>query len=460
LTHERIQVTYRGQAQLKQFGSEAGDEFALIVVCDETGAIDVVPQYLSSAVDHCESLVVHARNGTFSLQRATLESVPLVEYVSHHQALATTWVLPLVNFLPDPRAEPPRITFPFQDRPARIEPVRDAAKRAQRLLSGEAKYLITAVMTGAVAAHATNLEALPGWFPFPFLDLLGLASGTPVGAPWIDFRDAEHRLVHRIHRKYNLDPYIPSGRRPMWEERGLARLLGCAAASPQFRENYLSIATRRLVRSMDPYQTLDDRVSHLTRTLESLTAHYPPPATRPPYLYDALGAAQQQIVDAGVDQAATTIRTAAASIKAAGDEAQSEILDRLARDIEQAGHNNSPAFSDKLVSLLDYFGFADAEVAGAGLTANQRTGRQGWLRIVNDARNITAHRASFSFGPQGASVITTYQLERHLHDILVRVVLHEYGYDGHYQPSVSVWRDLQTVGWVRPDTHPSRLGYT
>ncbi|HEX5506629.1 MAG TPA: hypothetical protein VFW96_28695, partial [Thermomicrobiales bacterium] len=56
-------------------------------------------------------------------------------------------------------------------------------------------------------------------------------------------------------------------------------------------------------------------------------------------------------------------------------------------------------------------------------------------------------------------VLEVVRFTTHLHDLLTRLILRIVGYDGYYQPAVQAWTDAQLVGWVQPDTAPSRLGY-
>ena len=54
-------------------------------------------------------------------------------------------------------------------------------------------------MIGEVGNSSIEFTNLDTWFPFEFLLLLGIATGSEIGAPWIEFRDATGKLVRRLH---------------------------------------------------------------------------------------------------------------------------------------------------------------------------------------------------------------------------------------------------------------------
>ena len=138
---------------------------------------------------------------------------------------AKYWVLPLMNYISDfhdflpeldlhplllrPSIKYPRgsaedhealagtqtdqdnklIIFRFRNKLGFIERLNDYDERKRDLLEGHKQRIITSLMVGEIFSNKINFEDLGAWFPFQFLDLLGLASGTEIGAPWIEFRD-------------------------------------------------------------------------------------------------------------------------------------------------------------------------------------------------------------------------------------------------------------------------------
>ena len=97
------------------------------------------------------------------------------------------------------------IIFEYSRNLAFIEALHDYKERKRKLEEGKEKILITAIMVGEVDTSAPDEDRSAK--PSNFLPLLGLASGSPVGAPWIEFRDKQGKLIRRIHQKLNCESY-------------------------------------------------------------------------------------------------------------------------------------------------------------------------------------------------------------------------------------------------------------
>lgn len=198
---------------------------------------------------------------------------------------AKFWVLPLMNFISDfqdflpeldshplrlyPRLRPPNdstnenealagvrtdqnnklIIFRFKNNLGFIERLIDYDDRTTKLLEGYKQCVITSLMIGEVYSKRTNFEDLGLWFPFQFLDLLGLASGTEIGAPWIEFRDNRGGLVQRFHVNLN-SPWFSRGHSAIDERvhRGTGYLLTQSQHSLHFGNAYLTAVLKHLVR--------------------------------------------------------------------------------------------------------------------------------------------------------------------------------------------------------------------
>ena len=178
----------------------------------------VSPQGIFSATDS-----LHYMFGNEEGERLTL--VPFrSQFAGTDVGKATYWVIPLSNFVskfvirhPELDRHPLRIyptpiipndlsesdlrratlkanaknrliIFQFDNQPGFIEPLPDFNERKNQLLSGQQRNAITAVMVGEVGHNSIDFDDLESWFPFDFLNLLSLATGIEVGAPWIEFR--------------------------------------------------------------------------------------------------------------------------------------------------------------------------------------------------------------------------------------------------------------------------------
>jgi hypothetical protein len=210
----------------------------------------------------CTKLTVNTPEGTFctvaevayNSSNSTLNFHPPLQFESKNSGNAKYWVLPLSNFLsgfaefePSLENHPLRIvTFPplenltgeekliYQMQMRRlilfqfcgalgfIEPLIDYEERRRKLEEGNAQSLITAVMVGEISHHAINISDLNQWFPWSFLRLLSLATGTKVESPWIEFRDEKGDLVRRIHHHFSL-PEIAQKRHVILREWEIPR---------------------------------------------------------------------------------------------------------------------------------------------------------------------------------------------------------------------------------------------
>jgi hypothetical protein len=105
-------------------------------------------------------------------------------------------------------------------------------------------------MIGETHLKNDDFRDLQNWFPFQFLDLLGLATGTEIGAPWIEFRDSRGALVRRFHVNLN-SPWFSSGHAAIEESihHGTGSLLTQSQYSLHMSNAYLTAILKHLVRS-------------------------------------------------------------------------------------------------------------------------------------------------------------------------------------------------------------------
>lgn len=255
--------------------------------------------------------------------------VGLSQFEVGNQAQSAYWALPLVNFLSECQQHRPELdrhplrVFPTPEVPKEIthvpfgpdhekhssmamqclfvansknrliqfeldegigfiERLPDYGDCERLLVEGKERHRTTAVMVGPVGGRpAESLDLLRTWFPFDLLSLLTLATGTEVGAPWIELRDARGHLVRRLHGKFGVRPFR-KGRRlieekpmPSGESRATGRLIECALTrSDKFGESFLRAAIVHLVRARQEDLTLDDGMSHVSRGLETLCKRF------------------------------------------------------------------------------------------------------------------------------------------------------------------------------------------
>ena len=129
------------------------------------------------------------------------------------------------------------ILFEFLDEVGFIEALPDYKDREAKLINGEADKLITSVMVGEVGDNSIEPDDIFSWFPFYFVPLLSLATGTEVGIPWIEFRDESGALVRRLDPSFGL-PKFAKGHKAIDEsvDFGIGHLLTEAQTSEDLKD--------------------------------------------------------------------------------------------------------------------------------------------------------------------------------------------------------------------------------
>ena len=352
------------------------------------------------------------------------------------------------------------IAFEFQGNKGFIEPLTDFEERKNKLESGQERCLITAVMVGRVNQNSINFTDLEQWFPYNyFLSLLGLATGTETGAPWIEFRDAQGQLVRRIH--WNLNRSSFSKGYTTIDERfhrnGIGWLLTQASSSQDFREPYLPVVLRQIIKDGPDNTSPADRMEHLCRGFECLCTHY---KLNRQNLLNSLDSHQQSGIKGILQTTRSKIRSIA---NAAVDPNHKSILDRIANKALNAA-NTDASFGSKVTDLLNRFNFPDANIVDAYYNAFPRAdGIGSWSGVLSKYRGAVTHEGYFDNRYDHHDIWT---IADHLHDLLVRIVFEILGYDGYYQPIVvrrgatgARRHDGKKADWVTPSLPPSELGY-
>lgn len=352
------------------------------------------------------------------------------------------------------------IKFEFKGLPAFIEPLPDYANREARLKAGEAVRLVTAVMVGEVACNSTDRKNLRGWFPFHLLTALGFVTGTEVGAPWLEFRDEYGRLVHRVHEVYG-GANFTEGHRIIdeWLHRGTGRLLTCFLASWNPHEACLPIAMRHAMKGWrSSVSSIEERVVYVVRGLECLCKHFRPSE---PELKARLTPKKHRQVKGILDAAAQRINLLRYSPATADDENEVVALGEIAKRVLTTAWGRSGDFGLKLIDLLTKYRIEDAAVLDAHFARTAPPGvlPDSFASRASRLRAAPIHDGYFEFESGGFQIDDLYDLTRHLHDLLVRLILKIIEYDGLYQPTVIVGNAMQPVDWVQPSTKACELGY-
>jgi hypothetical protein len=362
--------------------------------------------------------------------------------------------LPIWNFHGElrPAGRLPRVTHPLRlskDNPASpfelfgelgfVEHVQGYKQLIEAQQDGDRNARVTAVMVGATGGHATTWDELQVWFPFDFLNLLGFASGSRVGAPWIEFLNAEGRLAGRMHIELGTSLYQRGDGflNDAIHHGGLGHLMTCAAKSPEFQKSYLRAAMNHLLMGIRNSQALEDKVSHLTRALEALVDEY---GLGTQYLLEAADEGLRSRVKGVLKSASAQVLNIAQEQEGAGRMDLASSLRKVAERTVANPANKERDFGLAVLSLLDRFGLHDSAVADAYLKSNPRPDGMKWHQVLSSYRGLSQHGGSFLFSEGKHSAVEVFRLASHLADIAARIILKQLGYDGEYQPSTTKLR--------------------
>ena len=219
-------------------------------------------------------------------QKASIQFRCFRSHFEKPGASAVYWRLPIWNFHGDLRPamrmralehplrlsdDKPLSAFELFGEVGFVEFVPGYKEQLESQENGDRNPQLTAVMVGSVVGHPTTWEGLGAWFPFDFLNLLGFASGFRVGAPRIEFLDAEGHIVKRIHTQLGTNRH-EKGRAFLHEtinRGGLGLLLTCAGKSAEFDKTYIRVAMNHLLLGVRYSQALEDKIY---RTIEMFKA--------------------------------------------------------------------------------------------------------------------------------------------------------------------------------------------
>jgi hypothetical protein len=402
---------------------------------------------------------------------------------------AKYWVLPLANFMPDPwngfihpelanhplRLRPtPTIPadLPEEDRamaefhvyhqhnlfsfllngePGFIERMPDYTKRVT-LVRHRRSRRITAVMVGP--AHVQDVEWFDyeGLFPLDVVSALSLATGVPVGAPWVEFRDEKGALVRRVHICFGAGRYEQrhATLHPHLLRNGPGYVLGKVLAAPDRGKKYLRVAINHAL-SAAKRGTLEGRFISLCRAFETLCRHH---GFINQNLAARLEPAQQEAVKTLLREVAGKVREMR---NAEPDPGRKAVLDTIAGRAQSAAQTEK-SFGLAVADLAGKFGFQDEQVLDAHLAAHPHHTGKPWPGILTHYRAAATHDAYFDFASR-EDLYTILRVMNHLHDLLLRVLLKTVGYDGPYQSPIPPLMQRDSLDWVTPPTAAGLLGY-
>lgn len=350
------------------------------------------------------------------------------------------------------------ILFHFQESEGFLEALPDYRERVTRLANHQVPSQITAVLVCSLGDN--RIGNWQEWLPFQFLELLSLASGTEVTSPWIEFRNEHGGLVRRIHVRLGMGSPMYVRPQPVIDEllsRGTGQLLSCASQSPDLNKTYMRVAIQHIVRGRRAGQSIEDRMDHFCRGLDSLCEEF--------------GLATQNLLDPFDELSKDDIRQAIKILtqfliglqkrcRTNGEFAQSRYLDAIRGRLVNIT-NKERSFGLAVCDLLQKFGLPDAEIVDKYLQEVEPLGGiDNFAALLSSYRGRAIHKGYFKVKEKEHDAVRIWHITQHLQDMLLRIIFLILGYDGTYNPPVIMHRANESLNWVKSDTPASNLGYT
>jgi hypothetical protein len=352
----------------------------------------------------------------------------------------------------------PASAFELFGQPGFIENVPGYNESISAQKEGDRTPRVTAVLVGETGGNGTTWEELKGWFPFDFLNIIAFASGDRVGSPWIEFFDGNGDLVQRAHVRLGTSLY-QRGQEfldDVIHRRGLGHLLTCAGNSPEFKKAYFRVAMNHLLLGIRNSQTLEDKISHLSRAIEAFAAEFDLDGQ---YLLEGADDWVKSRVKDVLRSASVKINEIAREQDAADKPELAASLRRVADRTISNPANVDRDFGLTVLSLLKRFEMQDAAVVQRYYESNPRDDGRQWHQVLSHYRGLSQHGEAFRFNEGGHSAVEVLRLTSHLADIVARITLKLLGYREQYQRATAKWRDAKTPDWVTTETAPIELGY-
>jgi hypothetical protein len=468
-----------------------------------SGSVPLGTYLVNGMSNPCRSLKVKTERGVFTGgdrivhdgmpfgMRPDVELRPLQSrFEVMGAAPAKYWVLPLVNFMPDPwkgeffpqlADHPLRLaswpalpeglsehdqlmaslhlyqrgglyTFVLNGEPGFIERMPNYEARAKRVRRKRSR-MVTAVMVGPAHVQNVELSDFASLFPLDILSMLTLATGTTVGAPWIEFRDEKGALVRRVHICFGARWYDKSTAaiHNNLVGNGPGYLTGKVLTAADRGQKYLRVAINHALQASNQNTTLESRFISLCRGFETLCRRH---GFINQDLSLRLEPAQQTELKAILREVAAKIRKMQ---KAETDPGRKAVLETICSKAQNAGQREK-SFGLAVADLAQKFGFHDAAVLDAHFTAHPHPTGKPWPGVLTFYRAAATHDAYFDWS-QREDLYTILRVRDHLHDLMLRVLFKTIGYDGPYQSPIPPLMQRDSVDWVTPTTPPGLLGF-
>ena len=285
------------------------------------------------------------------------------------------------------------IVFEFGSQPALWEPLADYQDRKGDLEKGRERNLITSVMVGDVGGRLVDFSDLANWPPLNFLPLLGIVTGSEIGSPWIELRDAQGKLVRRIHYQLGRPAYARGHSAINENVHGATGyLLTKAQSSPYWGAPLLRSVAKHAVHGGLYGETIEDRMVHICRGLEALCWQLGLSRLN---LIAGLKPAHQDTVRKAIAGAVTRLISLAGLASAAGELTNKGRFRRSPGRLSNAA-NIDVDFGLSVCELLKSYGIPDADIMDAHYPTLPRSdGIPTWSALLSRYRGIAIHEGHF-----------------------------------------------------------------
>ena len=226
------------------------------------------------------------------------------------------------------------------------------------------------------------------------------------------------------------------------------------------KESYFTAVLDNLVKGGLYSLTSEDKLSHIFRGLDCLCERY---QLKERDLRDDLDTKQRTQIEGAVRDAIKVVRKDLSILekdaRTNGKDVQGDAIRAISSRMGQIQPYFDRGFGRSVVNLMLQFGLNDGSVVESFYKENPRWDKRKWIDVLPYYRGKTMHSGYFKFHENKNYRMDVPRIQKHLHDILLRIVLKILSYEGTYHPTVKNIRSNDHVDWVSRDTPASELGY-
>jgi hypothetical protein len=323
---------------------------------------------------------------------------------------------------------------------------------------------VTAILVGELKGrNADTFEDLRTWFPVQLLSALSFSTGFEVSIPWIEIRTADGQLLTRLHvglghSTDTIGDSVFSGIH-VGPSSGLGDFVSKYLALPEDQRRSVGIAMDLHLAGTPGSGNVENNLTSVFRAFDNLAEFHGFSRLNLTENLDAANTlATKDILDAA-RKALSELRkeNRKNALFAQSGVAQDRILEKIQSRLANVATSETD-FGLSVVKLADHHRFPDADILDSSYIPNKYGGKT-WGAVLSELRGATMHLGYIEF-ENVYNIKATFEILRHLHDLLTRIILRECGYLGRYRTHLTAWNNDYSVDWVKPDFDASKLRFT